>query len=42
MTFIAGFLGGFLVGISVMLVLLLLGMWLWWAAGEEGVTNDLA
>ena len=30
MTFIAGFLAG----ISVMLVLLLLGMWLWWAAGE--------
>ena len=34
MTFIAGFLAG----ISVMLVLLLLGMWLWWAAGEA--TND--
>ena len=31
MTFIAGF----LTGISVMLVLLLLGMWLWWAAGGE-------
>jgi hypothetical protein len=31
MTFIAGF----LTGISVMLVLLLLGMWLWWAAGER-------
>ena len=29
MTFIAGFLAG----ISVMLVLLLLGVWLWWAAG---------
>ena len=31
MTFIAGF----LTGISVMLVLLLLGMWLWWAAEER-------
>ena len=31
MTFIAGFLAG----ISVMLVLLLLGVWLWWAAGER-------
>jgi hypothetical protein len=31
---------GFLAGISVMLVLLLLGMWLWWAAGEAEVEND--
>ena len=37
MTFIAGFLAG----ISVMLVLLLLGMCLWWAAGEPEVNNDI-
>ena len=33
MTFIAGF----LTGLGVSLVILLLGMWLWWAAGEAEV-----
>ena len=36
MTFIAGF----LTGLGVSLVILLIGMYFWWAAGEAEVEND--